>query len=350
MTVLKNPRVEIKVYSTDTITINNRDDDPDETVFVDFEIEKSLDEEPNSATLHIYNLNESTRQLLVNSEDQFAPIEIYITPGGLPEKFVLAFGGEIETVENHFINPGHETVIRCTSQQENHRSFPFSATYKKGTLISDIVDDMITAVNLPRGEIESIPDTEILISESFSGPAFPILQRYVFDMGYYAYITDGKLSVTDAEERANPTVTEINPDLFLSYAEPTKRVDKTAITMKTVTTARDVNPFAKQRRKRTKDTKIVGENDYATYQAIDKTIEGINFLMLCLPGVNPDDIIPYDEKLFRVKQVRHSGSTDFGGDWETEIEADVYEDQSGDLRTRIEAEKGFLVDVPASLL
>lgn len=347
---IKNPRIEIKIFATDTITINDREQSQDDDLFVDFDIEKTLDDEPNTATLVIYNLNESTRANLVNSEEQYAPIEVYITPGGLPDKFVFAFGGEVDTVTNAFTNPGHETVIQCTSQQENHRSLPFSKTYKKGVRIGNIVNDMIDAVNLPRGNIESIPDTEILISESFSGPAFPILQRYVFDLGMYAYIIDGKIHITDIYEIANPTVVDINPDFFLTNAEQTKRVDKMTIAMKTVTENRAVNPFAKQRRKKRKDTKVVGENDYATYQAIDKTIEGIRFTMLCLPDVNPDDIIPYNDSLYRVKQVYHSGSTDFGGDWNTEIEADVYEDQGGDLSTRIEAERGYLVEVPASEL
>jgi hypothetical protein len=347
---IKNPRIEIKIFATETITINDRSQDPDEDLFIDCEIEKSLDEEPNTATLTIYNLNESTQQNLVNSEEQWAPIEIYITPGGLPEKFVFAFGGEIETVENLFVNPGHETTIHCVSQQENHRTLTFRNTYKKGTRIGDIVNDMIEAVNLPRGNIESIPNTEILISESFSGPAFPILQRYVFDMGMYAYIIDGKIHITDAYEIANPTVSSLNPDLFVTHPEPTKRIDKMAIAMKTVTESRDVNPFAKRRKRKTKETKVVGKNDYVAYQAIDKTIEGIHFITLCAPDVNPDDIIPYDDKLFRVMKISHDVSTDFGGEWNTEIEADVYEDQGGDLRTRIEAERGYLVEVPASVL
>lgn len=349
---IKNPRIEIKVFATDTITINDRTQDIDDDLFIDFEIEKSLDDEPNTATLTIYNLNESTRANLVNSEEQLAPIEVYITPGGLPEKFVFAFGGEVETVRNQFANPGHETTIHCTSQQENHRSLSFSATYKKGVRIDAIVEDMLKAVNLPRGNIADIPSTEILISESFSGPAFPILQRYVFDMGMYAYIVDGKIYITDSYEIVNPTITDLNPDLFTIKPEQTKRVDKMSIAMKTVTQNREVNPFAKQprRRKKTKETKVVGKNDYATYQAIDKTIEGIRFGMLCIPDVQPDDIIPYDDTLYRVKQVYHSGSTDFGGDWHTEIEADVYEDQTGDLRTRIELERGYFEETPSSEL
>lgn len=352
VTKIKNPRVEVKVYSDETITINDRAEDVDDDLHVDVEIEKTLKEDPNDATITIYNLNESYRKKLSDSSDQYAPIEVYMTPGGEPEKFVLAFNGEIDTVKNRFLNPGHETVIHCTSQQENHRSLPFSKTYKKGTKISAIVSDMVNAVNLPKGNIADIPNTEILISESFSGPAFPLLQRYVFDMGMYCYITDGRLSITDSEEIQNPTITSINPDFFTSDPEQTSRVDKAAIAQKTVTESRNVNSFAKQprRKKRTKTTKIIGENDYTSYDAIDKTIEGIEITHLLLPALNPDDIFPYNDKLYRVKQVYHFASNGFSGPWETDIEADIYEDQSGDLRTRIEAEKGFLVDVPASEL
>lgn len=351
VTQIKNPRVEIKVYQDETLVLNDRTVSVDDDLHIDFEIEKSLNEEPNDATITIYNLNEATRSKLVDSSNQYSPIEIYITPGGFPETFVLAYSGEVNECRNHFLNPGHETVLWCTSEQENHRSLFFNKEYEAGTSYRTIIDDMITAINLPRGFIETIPDQEILMSESFSGPAFPILQRYVFDMGLYAYILDGKILITDREEHGNPTVFNINEDFLLQTPQATSRVDKQTIMQRTVTQARSVNPFARQRkrRKKTKTTKVNGDNGYTEYEATDKTIEGMDFTILCIPGVQPDDIIPYDNRLFRVRQLMHYGDN-YGGSWTTELTTDVYDDLTGDLRERVELEKGFLVDVPKSLI
>lgn len=324
MTTILNPRIELQIIGDETIVINDRGQDSSLDLYIDFDIDKDLDEESNEATLTIHNLSDTTRAKLVDSTNQYAPIEIYLTPYTSTEH-VLAFKGEIETVKNKFMRPGHETSIVCTSQNENHRSFYFGKTYSKGTTIEDILNDMIAEINLPKGDISTLPSDKILFGESFSGPAFPILRRYAHDLGYYAYVLDGTLNLTDLYEHPSPTNHEITSDQLLSSPEETTRIDRAKIDIKTSALFRNVSANAKRikYKKALKQIKQFGGSEYVEYEAVDKIIEGLDFEIFLQPDINPDNIVEYNNTKYRVQSVSHYGNN-YAGDWTTSIESDFY--------------------------
>ncbi|MCP4539027.1 MAG: hypothetical protein GY832_17975 [Chloroflexi bacterium] len=324
MVQLVNPRMTVKVFGIEDISIS----DP----FMEFDITKDLDEEPNEAEVYIYNLSEGTRQAIQNAYNQSAPIEIHLTPSGVDE-LVMAFRGEIDAVKSRPTRPGWETYLRCTSQKDNHRAFFVDQkTFKKGTPIADIVNFFVDTIGLPK-IMDTIPTTGILLSESFSGPAFPLLRRYCDDLGMYAYILDGVLHVSSIYDVLDPTVYTIDKTHLLATPEPTTRTDDEAVQMKTIFEAVSPDIVAKQnrrRKKRSKTIKVFGENDYADYTAVDTLIEGMDFECLLQPDVQPDQIVgtntdALDGLEYRVTEVNHRGTTEDFSEWTTELKTDLYE-------------------------
>ena len=281
MTQLVNPKIEVRVFGQTEIVIKD--------LYMDFEIVKDLEEEPNEATVRVYNRDEDNRRKLTNLADQNAPIEIWATPSG-QEELVMAYRGEIDTVTSTPTRPGYETTITCLSGQDNHRArFVDTKTFAQGTAISDIMEFFIDQIGLPRGKVDELPDTGVLLSQSFSGPAYRLLQRYAFDVGMYAYILDGKLHVTSIYEPPDLTVTTIPREILLTAPEATTRQDEQFVEMQTIVESTSIDPFRKKRRrrKRRKKTKVLGENDYVQYEAVDKTIPGMNFQLLLQPQIQP---------------------------------------------------------------
>jgi hypothetical protein len=307
-------------------------------LYMNFEIVKDLEEEPNEATIRIYNQDEDNRRRLTNVADQDAPIEIWLTPSASDE-LVMSYRGEIDTVDSNPTRPGYETTIECLSQKGNHRArFIDKKTFDKGTSISSILDFFVDQIGLPLGTIDEFPDTGVLLSQSFSGPAYRMLQRYAFDVGMYAYILDGKINVTSIYEPPNLTVTKIPREVMLTAPEATSRQDEQFVEMQTIVESSSIDPFRKKRRrrKRKKFTKVKGANDYVQYEAVDKTILGMNFNLLLQPHIQPDYIVNGDKpaiknRFFRVIEVEHFGNTETFEDWTTNLKTDEYDNQDGNL-------------------
>jgi hypothetical protein len=351
MAQLQNPEIEIIVYGLEeTFSIKDAD------MFV--RIYKDLSSEPNEAEIQISNLKVETQDKFQNAADQTTPIEIYLTPAG-QTNLALAFKGEIEEAytEQERSEPGVETFINCTSQKQQTRDAYFEKTYAAGTPRSQIVGDLIEAIGVPVGIVEGLPSGtvefesfsgtasgdygDIAISESFSGPAFPILQQYVFDLGMYCYILDGKIYVSSVSQPESPNVKNLEKHFLRNRPQKTKRTEDLAIEMKTIAEASGLPLFKGKRsrkKKKKKQAKIVGANDYVDYTAVDKTVMGLKIEAFLLPDFQPDDVLTIPDyeflgdKKYHVQSIEMVASTGIdGGDWDMYLDTDDYDESGGDL-------------------
>lgn len=326
MAKIINPQIRIDFLGLDPFFLV----EPNKTI----DIQKDLSEEENEARVEIYNLNESTRKRIDQAAANNDLISISFSAARrASEEPVQAFLGEIDRAKSKLLRPGVETSIECTSQKLNHRSFYFNQTFADETPIADIIEALVEAVGLPRGNSFDLPTSSILISESFSGPAFPILKRYVFDLGLYCYIMDGKLYITDVGAPPNPEAIVLDPMHMLSSPEPKTRNDRTLVEMKTIIENNTRDPFEKRkknRKKKKKDVKVIGQNDSVEYTAVDATIKGMTFEMIGQPAINPDEVVSSGDNLYRVIDVNHYGD-DFQDGLTTELQTDEYDQTSGSL-------------------
>lgn len=279
------------------------------------DISKDRTDEPNEAVVDIYNLNSDTRSAIKAAADKKTPIEIYVSPLYSTD-LVQAFAGEIETVRNSPMSPGnieqqgYVTHITSMSQKRAHRAVMVSKqTYAKDTPKSEIVNDFIEALNLPY-QVDTISDTGILLAHTFSGPVFPNLKRFVFDMGMYCWIDDGTLRIASVYDPPDMNVIKITDSMLITEPEESSRTDAMESVMHTVTDMTGIDPFRKQRRrKKTKVTKKEqGPNDYVEVEAIDIVVPGITMSCFAIPNLKCDDVVTRNNQdFFRVFETNLSG-------------------------------------------
>ena len=336
MAQVVNPKAKIKVIGSVEYEI--------EDLYISFDVNKDLEEEPNEATINISNLAEGTRGQILDSANESAPVEIHATAAGSSDYSIL-FKGEMDTARNVYTRPGWETEINCTSQQVNHRSkYIDTKEFASGTPTNQVINYFIEQIGLPLGQIDELPSTGIILSQSFSGPAFKLLKSFVYDIGLYCYILDGTINITDWYEPLQPVVIQVPTNRLLTDPIPTRRNDRSLIQLKTV--SESVNrikyePFRKRRKKKNRQTKEVSRSDYVEFSATDTLVEGMDFEFLLQPGIQPDSIInvPLDgikKQLWRVQEVDHNGDTSSFDEWTTSVSADKYEDPNGDVEAQLQ--------------
>jgi hypothetical protein len=304
MTEHVNQVIEITIRGDTDIVIG-------EGIEKSFNITKDMSDEPNEASVEIYNLNPDTRAAIKAAADKYTPIEIAFSGLGSADP-VRSYVGEIESVINRNLRPGFSTEIRALSEKRAHRSaYVTQKTYVAGTSKADIVKELTDAIGLPV-ESDTIPTVGILLSHSFSGAAFPILQRFVFDMGMYCFITDGVLHISNVYDPPSPIVVEITPAMFITEPQETTRTNAVDTELHTVTDISNLTPFRKKkRRKKTvvkkleleqrdlldrnlRESREENDNGYVEIDAIDIVVPGIEIECFGIPTLNPDNLITLD--------------------------------------------------------
>jgi hypothetical protein len=327
---LVNPRMQLKVFGDTEINFETREAAVEGLEMVFF-IEKDIDEEPNEALVSVYNLNENSRQQLIQASAQKAPVEISVTPAGVDD-LVVAFKGEINSAISQHLSPGHVTEINCTSQKKQHRSFYVDKkTYAAGTPLNTIAQDFIDIIGMPV-QMEAIPNTGTLLSRSFSGPAFTLLKSFVYDLGMYCFVNDGVIHISSIYAPQNPTVKEIYKAVILGAPQPTEIQDADDVERRTILEIVniDLQKRKRRRKKKAKYEKVMGKTDLITYEAVDQSIPGMDFILLCQPDLQPDDIVkfpeydPIKDTLYRVRSVVHNNENMTFDNWTTEIETSVF--------------------------
>lgn len=287
-------------------------------------VTKDLDGEPNEAEVVIYNLNADIRARIADPSIRDAPIEIHFAPFGSSE-LVKCFVGEVETARVTNEYPGIAARLTCLSQRWHSRNKNIAGqTYAAGTGIQQIVDDLTAAIDLPV-QAQTLPTGTVNLAQTFNGPAFSLLEKFLWAYGSFCYICDGILYISDVYDPPNPTVVNITQAMQISEPMPTSRKDVGYVEMKTVL---DIQPKKKRRKKKKKTTWVkqaLSQNDYADYSAVDEEIQGIECETLGTPAINPDNIVTFggNDNQYRVQIVTHQGDTREGVT--TLIRADEYD-------------------------
>jgi hypothetical protein len=322
MTQLVNPKCEVKILGLDEFTIRGH--------HLQFDVTKDVEEDPNDATITVYNLNDSQRGLLTVSDLVDTPIELYASRTGSTE-LVKVFAGEIEDAKNRPMRPGHETRIQCTSQKSSHYSaYVDKLTFEAGTRAISVINALADAVGLPWTSVK-LSQAPIPFSQSFSGSAYRQLEKFCRDFGYRVFVLDGALHITSVYEPENTTARDIPAKAILSEPIPRKVIDEQLVERMSTNVIDDMlSENYEKRKKRRKRSKRPGPTDYVTYDAVDKQFEGWDFELSLQPDVQPDDLIsvPWKttkDKVLRVNSVNHTGDTSNFDDWTTRLETVLYE-------------------------
>lgn len=353
---------EIRLY-VETLFGDTWDSSEEESrLDIELDVTKDLDGEPNICTVRIYNLNDTTIQLLSAN----VSIDVSFTILGQTD-LVQCFLGEVMDVYTDDLHPGRVTTIVAESQRYHSRDKYIDLSYEATTALSAIIDDLVAEIGLPVQSV-TIPDASLAKAMHLTGPAFINLQEILKTAvgGMFAYITDGTLYISSVFEppamsetaegtldtlstslsdlamfqSENPTglgggqastVVQITNAMMTSKPHPTSRQDVTdlwytfALNDDRAAEAADMFEANSEKVKRVDKKKVRDTNkELIEVDAVNTEIKGIELESFGIPNLQPDTVIQIegDSKFYRIQRLTHHGDNHEGV--YTTISADQY--------------------------
>ena len=174
-----------------------------------FDITKSEMPGSNSCTVKINNLSDDSRAFIKEgtaAKDYHDGMTIILKAGyeemGDIDNLPTIFTGNIMTSTHDTTRPEVETVLTCWDAAVNLKTSHFSGTYPKGTKISQIINDIVSALSLnmqtPIGNVLSnntIADIAIGWSWAYHGNAADALRKCCDRMALRFSVQNNKVKI-----------------------------------------------------------------------------------------------------------------------------------------------------------
>ena len=250
-----------------------------ENLRIAFNIDKTLGNDPNKASISIYNLSADTR-----AELQYSPLHVRLD-AGYEDATARLFEGDVRWGASTHVGVDWRSDLQLGDGERSTKHARVRRSYKSGvgikTVLAGIAKSM--GLKLPRN-IDQATDLsrEFAAGVSIVGPAGKELTKALIGTGYVWSIQDGKLQILKQADIRPDQAAVISPENGL-IGVPTLGYPQTA-KGKPVLTAR----------------------------------------MLLYPRLTPGGKVQLDSNAlkgdYKVLSVRHSGDT-HGSDWFTVIEA-----------------------------
>lgn len=259
---------------------------------ITFDCKKSVSTDPNTATVSIFNLSETTRNNIEAVDGVLVLKAGYEDADGAEMVFV----GNIKTARTIKTLPDIETKFEVSDGGVTLRDTKVALSYKSNTKLSQVVKDLIKAVGKPfRGDVNSLGITDKVFKTglTYAGNARTILEQLGNENGFKFSIQDDEsvIGVVDEVTSVGGAIV-LSPDSGL-VGSPEKIED---------TTSKEVD----------------GDGG-------NKGASGWNVTSKLFSKVVPSDYIEVQSDeiqngtFFRVVEVNHSGDT-HGDKWDTKLQ------------------------------
>jgi hypothetical protein len=246
-----------------------------------FEVKKSVDKEPNTATLTINNCNARTRADL-----QQQPLTVQIE-AGYAGVYRSLFLGNLRYGTSAVEGPQWETKLELVDGGRGYTRGRISRSYNSGTELRTVLRDAAKSMGLaiPQ-ELLSAPDlsAQIAAGVSVTGVSRDTLTKLLAPLNYNWSIQDGKLQVLRADQTRD--------EVWLINEE----------------------------------NGLIGSPEYSAPEKKSKKNKGrtLTFSTLLFPELTPGSKVKVESRavngLHKIKSIQHTGDT-HGSDWTTEVEA-----------------------------
>jgi hypothetical protein len=207
---------EIKIQDvdplTDTITPALR------AVFV---VEKSLNRDPNTATVEIFNLKEANRRVLQEGSELAESDLEYDWPlvinAGYVGSLGQIFSGDIVTAFSRLDGVDWITTIEAEDGGKKYRSTRINKSFGANTSVATVLNELASALGVGLGnsaaKFAAGAEQGYLNFENgvaLSGKVSKLLDKYVTSAGYTWSIQDGQLQILDPSETLMDTITQLD--------------------------------------------------------------------------------------------------------------------------------------------
>jgi hypothetical protein len=257
-----------------------------------FKVEKALVKDPNSAEIRIWNLSEDGRNALQPARNVGRRDKVVLT-GGYVDTEALLFAGNVRFVDS--VREGADWVTKITAGdgEQAYANAKFSASFRKGTAVGDVMRSAAAALGVDPGNLSEALSRPfragvVALRKGFtaSGDAQQVMDAIARSAGLGFSIQDGKLCLLRDGDFIGAKAFLLGPD-----------------------------------------TGMVGSPQYGTPEAKDKTLgvpPRLKVKSLLQPLMGCGRPVAIDSKaylggVYRVEKCIHTGDT-HGSDWTTEVE------------------------------
>lgn len=256
-----------------------------EGIRVVFKITKTKKKDSNTCSVDLYNLSEATRNRIKTLEDLLIIKAGYLDAGGLTDLFT----GNIVNINHIRSGPDIITRLEAGDGEKALREI-FTKSYKEGTSVKQILNDVVAALGIDKKFIDSsIEDSQFVNGFSFSGPIKNIMDKLAGKLGFEWSIQNNEIQILKDGGTNQDTAIVISSDSGL-IGSPERVEDLTKGRKKTST-----------------------------------KLPGWRIKSLLLPKINVGGTVGVESReiekgsFFKVLNIDHSGDT-HGENWETTLE------------------------------
>jgi len=188
---------------------------------IEFDVMSSLDKQPNTAVVRVYQLSEYTRNLF---QEEHQAVELHAGYGGNISMIFKGFTFEVNHTKS---GPTWTTEIYSGEGIKEFEKATFSKSYTSGTLASYILTDMAEAFGLPFTIDPLLADVPILRGRTYSGRVKDVLTRATKTFGMQWSIQHGILEIIEegSYTKNNPTAVLLKPGTGL--VQPPEIINRT---------------------------------------------------------------------------------------------------------------------------
>jgi hypothetical protein len=254
---------------------------------IEYKVIKDSSEKANKAYVTVYNLSDEILGYLKSNQDK--SIAAILTAGYDGENTQL-FAGTIEFIEDVWDRHTRKTKFIFGDGKENIANAQTARSYRAGTPVSKVVQDLVSDMKLPIGRVANV-EGSLGSSKAFVGNCANTLSKLCKEYGANFSVQDGASYVTVTGKRFESYVYEISEETGM-IGSPTPKQPK---------------PVKKTKKK----------------QDPNKEDVGLTVKTQLLGGVLPQSTIYLKSRdytgFYKVLRLEHNGSYE-GGEWTTSMD------------------------------
>lgn len=279
---------------------------------IEFSIKKDNSKEPNKGYVTVYNLSdEVVNYLAIHQRDSLA----VMLKAGYDGEELLIFSGTVEYVEDTFPDETRQTKFILGDGTLNLTTATTARSYRKGTPVNNIVNDLITDLKLPKGRIVPSDGDTISHSMAFTGTASQNLGNLARNTGSTFSVQDGAVYWTKEGSRFSNMMFEISEDGGMVGSPTPKQPSSAKKLIKAKAKAKAKAAAGEKPKKPSKKKKKAKAHD------ITEDV-GMTVTTLLNGAILPESTIylnsRYHKGFYKVAELTHKGSYE-SGDWVTEL-------------------------------
>lgn len=271
---------------------------------MEFSIKKDNSKDPNKGYVTVYNLSDEVVNYLDANQRESLAVMLHAGYNG-DEK--LIFSGTVEFMEGNFPEETRQTKFILGDGTLNLTTATTTRSYRKGTPMNNIMNDLISDLKLPKGRVVDFGPQTSQHAMAFTGNASQNLANLAKNTGSTFSVQDGAVYWTREGSRFNTVMFEVSEETGM-VGTPTPKQPATA--KKALQKAAKVAAG-----KKVSTPKKPKEHDI-------REDVGLTVTTLLNGAILPESTIylnsRYHKGFYKVAELTHKGGFE-SGDWTTEM-------------------------------